>query len=126
MTVGEGCDAECVVVHPATPGFEKSHTGGLRTSCSRAQSAGQGERGDDGFKPSALYPQPLCSRERPLLLRVENAQTAGRESTARRSEEIAAGARNRYPDAVSRFPELVEWAKKPLMGSAVSELLRRD
>ena len=125
MTVGEGCDAECVVVHPAAPGFEKSHTGGLYTACSRAKSAGQGEYGEDGFKPSAMYLQPLCSRER-ILLRVENAQTEGRESMARRISDMAAETRDRYPDAASRFPELVEWARKPLLASAVSELLRID
>ena len=95
VTVGEGCDAECVVVHPAAPGFEKSHAGGLYAECSRAKSAGQCEYGEDGFRPSAMYLQPICSRER-VILRVENVQTEGRESTARRIEDMAAEARNRY------------------------------
>ena len=56
MAAGEGFGAECAVVHPSAPGFEKSRSGGLHTSFSRAKSVGPGERGSEGFKPSALYP----------------------------------------------------------------------
>ena len=106
----------CVVAHPATPGLGKSRTGGLYTSCPRAKSAGQGERGEYGFKPPALCPQPICSRDRSLL-RVENAQTTGIEWIPRRIEGLASGARNRYLGAVSRIPEIVACSKNRYWGA---------
>ena len=113
MTCGAGCDAECVVIHPATPSFEKSHPGGLYTACSRAKSAGRGAYGEPGFEPSALYLQPLCSRER-ILIQVDNQITAGRERGALRIEKLAADTRARYPNLLQEYGDLVEWAKTPI------------
>ena len=54
MTCGSGRDAECVVVHPSKPSFEKSRPRDLYTAFSRAKSAGRGVYGDHWFAPSAL------------------------------------------------------------------------
>ena len=124
MTCGSGCDAECVVVHPAKPSFEKSHPGGLYTAISRAKTAGRGVYGDEGFAPSALYLEALCSRER-ILIRVDNAITAGRDRAARRLEKLAAETKARRPDLIARFPDLVEWAQTPLPQEVLSALLSR-
>ena len=113
MTCGAGCDAECVVAHPATPPFEKSHTGGLYTACSRAKSAGRGAYGDPGYEPSALYLQPMCSRER-ILIRADNQITAGRAKGARRIEKLASDTKSRNPNLLQEYGDLVEWAKTPI------------
>ena len=96
MTCGPGRDSECVVSHPAKPSFEKSHPGGLYAACSSAKSAGRGVYGEHGFAPSALYLQALCSLE-PVLLRVYNAITAGRDRAVRRVGELAAATQARRP-----------------------------
>ena len=111
MTRGAGCDAECVVVHPAAPSFVKSHPGGLLTSFSRAQSAGRGAFGEPGCDPSALYLQSLCSRER-IIIRVDNQVTAGRDRAVRRLGNLAADMRARRPNLLREYGDIAEWAKK--------------
>ena len=74
---GPGCDAGCVFARPAKPSYEKSYPRSLFAAFPRAKSPGRGVYGDEGFAPSALYLQALCSREG-VLLRVENAIPAGR------------------------------------------------
>ena len=125
MTCGAGYDAECVVVHPAKPSFEKSHPGGLYTAFSRAKSAGSGVYGSPGFEPSAIYVQALCSRER-ILLRVDNEITAGRDRATKRLAKIAEDTKARNPGLASRFDELVQWAATPLAPDLVESLFSRD
>ena len=123
-TCGSGCDAECVVVHPAKPSFEKSHPGGLYTAFPRAKTAGRGVYGDHGFAPSALYLQAIFSRER-VLLRVDNAITAGRDRAVRRIAKLAAATKVRRPGLTARFPELVERAQTPLPPELVDSLSKQ-
>ena len=113
MACGAGCDAECVVSHPPTPSFEKSHPGGLYAACSRAKSAWRGAYGELGYGPPALYLQPLFSRER-ILIRVDNQITAGRERGDRRIEELAADTKARNPHLLQEYGDLVEWAETPI------------
>ena len=93
--------------------FWKIAPGGLYTACPRAKSAGFGAYGEPGFEPSALYLQPLCSRER-ILIQVDNQITAGRERGALRIEKLAADTRARYPNLLQEYGDLVEWAKTPI------------
>ena len=125
ITCGAGFDAECAVVHPAKPSFEKSHPGGLYTAFSRAKSAGRGVYGSPGFEPSAIYVQALCSRER-ILLRVDNEITAGRDRATMRMAKIAKDTKARNPGLISRFDELVQWAATPLAPDVVDSLFSRN
>ena len=112
-TCGSGRDAECVVSRPAKPSVEKSHPCGLYAAFSSAKSAGRGVYGAEGFAPSALYLQAIFSRGR-VLLRVDNAITAGRDRAVRRIAKLAAATKARWPDLIGRFPALVERAMTPL------------
>ena len=109
-TCGAGRDSERVVFHPSTPSFGKSHTGGIHTACSRAQSAGRGSYGEPLYAPSALYLHPLCSRDR-ILIRVANQITDGRERGTRRIEELAAATRDRRPNLLQEYGQLADRAK---------------
>ena len=123
-TSGPGRDAECAVVHPAHPSFEKSHPGGLYDASSRDKSAGRGVYGEPGFEPPAIYLKAVCRCDR-VLPRGENDITAGRDRAVRRVAKQAAGAKPRRPDLVERLPELVEWAIMPLPREQVGALIRR-
>ena len=110
ITCGAGYYAGSVVAHSPTPSFGKSRTGGLYTACSRAESAGRGSYGETGFESSALYLQPLCSRER-ILIRVDNQITDGWGRGARRIEERAAATRARRPNILQEYGDLSEWVE---------------
>ena len=125
MTCGAGFDAECAVVHPAKPSFEKSHRGGPYTAFSRAKSAGRGVYGSPGFEPSAIYVQALCSRYR-LLLCVDNEIKAGRDRATKRTAKIADDTKAWNPDLLSRPHELIQWAQTPLAPEAAASLFSRD
>ena len=121
LTVGPGCDAECVVVHPPKPAFEARAPGGLYMACSRAKTAGRGKYGAPGFVPSALYLQPLASRER-LAVKVDNDTTKGRLAQAERIRKLAESTKRRNVELLGKYEELVLWAQTPLSPEIVARL----
>ena len=123
LTVGPGCDSECVVVHPPAPGFEARSPGGNYMGISRAKTAGRGEHGADGFVPSALYIQPLVCRER-LAVKVSNDTTKGRQAQADRILELAAATKLRNPGLIDQYEDLVRWAQTPLSPGVIASLFR--
>ena len=85
-------------------------------------SADRGVFGDPGFAPSALYIQAICSIER-LLLRFDNAITAGRDRSARRVWNLSSATKGRTPDLESRLPGLVGRGKTPLSREQVDAIV---
>ena len=83
LTVGPGCDIECVVVHPPTAKFEGQCPGAIYVGCSRAKTEGRGRHGEPGFAPSALYVGSLTEQER-FAVKITNHQVAGRNAQPQR------------------------------------------
>lgn len=112
-TCGACCDEECGGLRPATPPIEKSHPGGLYDASPRENPAGRGAFGEPWYVPSALYLQPICSRER-ILIRVDNPITAGRDRAVRRPGKLSADTTARRHNLLQEYGDLVERAKKDI------------
>ena len=124
LTVGPGCDAQCVVVHPPKTNFEGRCPGGLYVALSRAKTAGKGEYGAPDYVPSALYLPALASMER-LAVRVDNETTRARQAQADRIAAIAEETKLRNDGLLDQYEALVRWAQTPLPDEVIDGLLSK-